>query len=428
MNQPSVAETPTSDRFWLRQLDPIERSTLVGCFAGYSLDGMDFMVYSFVLPTLIGLWHIGKGPAGLLGTSALILSSVGGWLAGLAADRFGRVRVLQFTIVWFAAFTFLSGFAQNFWQLLALRGLQGLGMGGEWAVGSVLIGETIRAKFRGRAVGTVQSGWAIGWAFSAILYAICFKFLSSDVAWRAMFWIGLAPAGLAIFVRRHVKESPVFAKNKAASRVSTNGSFLRIFSPSIRRVTCLASLSAVGAQGGYYAINTWLPLYLNGRGLSVTHTASYLIVVIAGSFAGYLVSAHLADRIGRRATLILFPFGAVVAVLLYTVLPISDLATLLLGFPLGFFTSGTFSPMGAFFTELFPTAMRGSGQGFSYNFGRGAGSLFPAAVGYLSLSLQLGRAIAVCSATAYALMVVAVIMLPETRGVDLDGLDAGVAS
>jgi len=241
-----------------------------------------------------------------------------------------------------------------------------------------------------------------------------------------MFWVGLAPAALAIFVRRHVTESAVYSKNKAATGRS-RGSFLQIFSPAILRVTFLSSLSAVGAQGGYYAINTWLPLYLNGRGLSVTHTATYLIVIIAGSFTGYLTSAHLADRIGRRRTLILFPSGAVVAVLLYTVLPISDGATLVLGFPLGFFTSGTFSPMGAFFTELFPTAMRGSGQGFAYNFGRGVGSIFPALVGYLSVSLQLGRAIAICAASAYLLMVIAVLMLPETQGRELEMVDEAIA-
>src|ERR1700728_140417 len=147
----------------MAQLDKSERAALVATFAGWMLDGMDVMVYSFVLPSLILLWHISEGQAGLLGTSALLMSSLGGWLAGLAADRFGRVRVLQLTILWFAFFTFLSGFSNSFQQLLIIRGLQGLGFGGEWAVGSVLIGETIRAKYRGRAVGTVQGGWAIGW-------------------------------------------------------------------------------------------------------------------------------------------------------------------------------------------------------------------------------------------------------------------------
>ena len=166
----SVLAAP--QRSWFLDLTPQERSTLVATFGGWALDGMDVMVYSFVIPTLIALWHISKGQAGLLGTVALLISAVGGWLAGLLADRFGRIRVLQITILWFALFTFLSGFTNSFWQLLLTRGLQGLGFGGEWAVGSVLMGEAIRAQHRGKAVGTVQGGWAIGWGIAAICYTV----------------------------------------------------------------------------------------------------------------------------------------------------------------------------------------------------------------------------------------------------------------
>jgi MFS family permease len=406
---------PAPEKFWLTQLNSTERTTLIGTFAGWMLDGLDVMVYSFVLPSLILLWHITNTQAGLLQTSTLVLSSVGGWLAGLAADRFGRVRILQLTILWFAFFTFLSGFANGFHQLLVIRGFQGLGFGGEWAVGSVLIGETIRAKYRGRAVGTVQSGWAIGWAMAAGFFTLFSTFLSPDKAWRAMFWIGLAPAVLAIYVRKHVRESGTYSNSKPVEGLA----FLRIFSPSMLRITLLASLVALGGQGGYYAINTWLPLYLKSRGLSVMHTGGYLLVVIAGSFTGYLASAHLADKLGRRLTLILFAAGSAITVLLYSVVPISDTSTLLLGFPLGAFPSGSFSPMGSFFSELFPTGMRGSGQGFAYNLGRGAGSIAPAMVGYVSAHIRLGLAMAIGAASAYLLMVLAVLLLPETRGVDL---------
>ena len=416
MSQTAVSPEP----FWLTQLNPKERSTLVATFAGWMLDGLDVMVYSFVLPSLIVLWHIGKGQAGLLGTSALLFSSAGGWLAGLAADRYGRVRVLQLTIVWFAFFTFLSGFSQGFNQLFVLRGLQGLGFGGEWAVGSVLIGEAIRTKYRGRAVGTVQGGWAIGWGMAAGFFTVFSLWLPPDMAWRAMFWIGLAPAALAIYVRKHVSESSTFTDSRAGRGRVAPLEFLQIFSPGMLRTTLLASLVALGAQGGYYAINTWLPLYLQSRHLSVVHTGGYFLVVIAGSFAGYLTSAHLADRLGRKRTLVLFAACAVGTVLLYTLLPISDRATLLLGFPLGFFPSGAFSPMGAFFSELFPTTMRGSGQGFSYNLGRGVGALFPALVGYVSAQVKLGEAIAIFAASAYLVMVLAVLLLPETRGADLE--------
>ncbi len=408
---------------WLAQLDAKERLTLVATFAGWMLDGMDVMVYSFVLPTLVVLWHISEGQAGLLGTSALLLSSVGGWLAGLASDRWGRVRVLQLTIVWFALFTFLSGFTNTFQQLFVVRGLQGLGFGGEWAVGSVLIGEKIRAKYRGRAVGTTQSGWAIGWGIAALCYTIFFKLLPVGMAWRAMFWIGLLPSLLAVWVRSHVDEPELFEQGRKLRALASSAHFLKIFSPPMLRTTLLASLVALGAQGGYYALNTFLPLYLNARGLSVTTTGGYLMVVVAGSFTGYLTSAHLADLIGRKWSLILFAAGSFTAIAVYTIVPLSNEATLFLGFPLGFFPSGSFSPMGSFFTEMFPTSLRGSGQGFTYNLGRGVGALFPSFVGYFSAHMPLGRAIAMFAIIAYVLMVVSVVLLPETQGRELSELD-----
>jgi MFS family permease len=409
-----------ANRFWISTLTPPERRTLVATFGGWALDGMDVMVYSFVIPSLIALWHLSKGQAGMLGTSALLISAVGGWLAGLLADRFGRTRVLQWTILWFAAFTFLSGFANNFWQLLLARGLQGLGFGGEWAVGSVLMGEAIRAEHRGKAVGTVQSGWALGWGAAAIFSVILFTCLPATLAWRAMFWIGILPALLVFYIRRWVPEPEVYTRARQSSHEGRL-QFLQIFSPGLLRVTLLASLLSVGAQGGYYAITTWLPTYLKTvRHLSILNTGGYMIVIIAGSFCGYLVGAYLTDAIGRRRSLILFAVCCALSVLAYTFLPFNNgPAMMMLGFPLGFFASGSFSPVGAFFTELFPSNVRGSGQGFSYNIGRGIGALFPALVGYLGNRLSLGKAIAIFAVAAYLIMIFAVLLLPETQGKEL---------
>ena len=416
-SQPGVA-APPKQRPWILDLTARERSTLVATFGGWALDGMDVMVYSFVIPTLIAAWHISKGQAGLLGTAALLISAVGGWLAGLLADRFGRVRVLQITILWFAFFTFLSGFTNSFWQLLMTRGLQGLGFGGEWAVGSVLMGEAIRAQHRGKAVGTVQGGWAVGWGIAAICYTVLFSVLPAATAWRAMFWIGILPALLVFYIRRNVPEPEVFSQTRA--RVGEGSHFLEIFSPALLKTTFLTALLATGAQGGYYAITTWLPTFLKtSRGLSVLNTGGYLFVVIVGSFVGYMVSAWLADRLGRKRTLILFAVCSFLTVTAYTFLPISNGLMLVLGFPLGFFASGSFSPMGAFFTELFPSRLRGSGQGFSYNYGRAIGALFPTSVGYLSARITLGHAISAFAVTAYLVMILAVLLLPETRGKEL---------
>jgi MFS family permease len=412
------------DAKWLTELTARERNTLIATFGGWALDGMDVMAYSFVIPTLMTTWHISGSEAGLLGTSALLVSAAGGWLAGLLADRYGRVRILQLTIAWFALFTFLSGLTNSWWQLLITRALQGLGFGGEWAVGSVLMGETIRAQHRGRAVGTVQAGWAIGWGLAALCYALVFSILPPAIAWRAMFFIGILPALLVFYIRRNVPEPEVYSKTRQSIAAGQTVGFLEIFHPDVLHITALTSLVAIGAQGGYYAITTWLPTFLKTqRHLSVLNTGGYLAVVIAGSLAGYLISAHLADWLGRKTTLILFAVGSFASVVGYAYSPIGNHAMLALGFPLGFFASGVFSPIGAFFTELFPSRMRGSGQGFSYSFGRAIGAIFPTLVGYLSATMSLSHTIAVFAGSAYALMFFAVVLLPETRGRDLHAFD-----
>jgi len=412
------AVRPKGKRLWIFELTATEQSTLVATFGGWALDGMDVMVYSFVIPALIAAWGISKGQAGMLGTVALLVSAFGGWLAGMLADRFGRVRILQITILWFAVFTFVSGFTNSFYQLLVTRGLQGLGFGGEWAVGSVLMGEAVRAEYRGKAVGTVQSGWAIGWGITAICYTVLFSVLPSNLAWRILFWIGILPALLVFYIRRHVPEPDVFTKTRALEVKESEGShFLEIFSPRLLRTTALTALMAIGAQGGYYAITIWLPTFLKTtRSLSVFNTGAYLFVVIVGSFVGYTVAADLTDDLGRRVTLILYAAGSFLTVTGYTYLSINNQTMLVLGFPLGFFASGSFSPMGAFFTELFPTRLRGSGQGFSYNFGRGVGALFPTLVGFLGARIDLGHAISLFAGTAYLIMILAVLLLPETKG------------
>ena len=402
---------------WWSELSLSERRTFWACFGGWALDAMDFQFYGLVIPTLIATWHISKTEAGTLATSALLFSAAGGWIAGLLADRIGRVRTLQIAILWFAVFTCLAGLAQGYWQMFAARALIGLGFGGEWAAGAVLMGEVIQAKNRGKAVGTVQSGWALGWAASVLLYTLVFSLVPEQLAWRLLFFAGILPSLLILYIRRYVSEPAVFVRSKEAA---PRAGFLEIFSPPILRTTLLASLLATGAQGGYYAITTWLPTYLKTvRHLSVLNTGGYLAVIIAGSFTGYLVSAYLSDRLGRRRNFFLFSLCSMTTVLAYTLLDITDGQMLLLGFPLGFFASGIFSGMGAFFTELFPTRVRGSGQGFSYNFGRGVGALFPSLVGALGATLPLGRAIGIFAASAYALLFLAALLLPETRGREL---------
>jgi MFS family permease len=406
---------------WYRELAPGERRTFWACFGGWALDAMDVQIYSFVIPTLIMVFQMSNADAGFIALATLLTSAFGGWIAGALSDRLGRVRTLQVTILWFAAFAFLCGFAQNGTQLLIIRALMGLGFGGEWATGSVLMGEVIRAEHRGKAVGTVQSGWAIGWGIAAIAQTVAFTVLPPEIAWRVLFWIGLLPALLIFYIRAYVAEPPVYkAMRDKLVREGSWESFTDIFSRDVLKTTILTSLLATGAQGGYYAITTWLPTFLRTeRHLTVLSTGGYLAVIIIGSFVGYLVSAYLADRIGRRANFIVFAVCSVLTVVAYTQIPVNDTAMLALGFPLGFFASGIFSGMGAFLTEQFPTRMRGSGQGFSYNFGRGLAAINPWLVGVLSATLPLGQSIGLFAVIAYGIVVVAAMLLPETKGREL---------
>jgi len=402
---------------WYRELDTSERRTFWAFFGGWALDALDVQIYSFVVPALIALWHITNAEAGLLATSALVISAFGGWLAGMLADRVGRARLLMITVAWFAFFTFLSGFTQNFEQLLVVRGLQGLGFGGEWAAGSVLIGEVIRASDRGKAVGTVQSAWAWGWGAAAILATIIFQVLPQEIAWRALFFVGILPALLVFYIRSKVPEPKVF--REAVGSAARRGTF-DIFRGELLPTTILGAVLATGAQGGYYAITTFLPTFLRTqRHLTVLGTGGYLAVIIVGSWLGYVTSAYLSDAIGRRKNFFIFAIGSLLIAIAYTQTEISDSMMLALGFPLGFFASGIFSGMGPVLTELFPTSVRGAGQGFCYNFGRGIAAFFPTLVGMLSASVTLGTAIGIFAAFAYAIVILAAVVLPETRGREL---------
>ncbi len=400
-----------------RRLGPAERNTFVACFAGWALDALDVQIYTFAVPALIAVWHITNAQAGLLATSALVISAFGGWIGGMLADVIGRARLLMIMIVWFAFFTFLSGLTNNFEQLLVVRGLQGFGFGGEWAAGSVLIGEVVRGADRGKAVGVVQSAWAWGWAAAAIVATIIFEAFDQQIAWRLLFFVGILPALLVFFIRTKVPEPTIFQETKQSAK---RRGALQIFGRELLGTTILGAALATGAQGGYYAITTFLPTFLRTqRHLGVLGTGGYLAVVIFGSWCGYIVSAYLNDAIGRRKNFFVFAIGSLLIAVAYTQAQISDAMMLALGFPLGFFASGIFSGLGPVLTELFPTSLRGGGQGFCYNFGRGIGALFPTLVGVLSTSVTLGTAIGIFAAISYAIVIAAALALPETRGREL---------
>ncbi|MEH0528432.1 MFS transporter [Streptomyces stelliscabiei] len=409
---------------WLRALGPRGRRAFGGAFGGYALDSYDYFTLPLSMVALTAYFGLDNGQTGLFTTVTLVVSAIGGAAAGVLADRIGRVKALMITVVTYAVFTVACGFAPNYETLLVFRALQGLGFGGEWAVGAILVAEYASAKHRGRTLGAIQSSWAVGWGLAVIVYTTVFSFLDDDLAWRVMFWTGALPALLVIWVRRSVEDAPQAAA--ARERSAEKGSFAAIFrrgtaaSPGLLRTTVFAVLLSTGVQGGYYTLATWVPTYLKTeRGLSVVGTGGYLTFLISGAFIGYLTGGYLTDRLGRRRNIWLFAVLSALCILAYANIPSSaDTLLLVLGFPLGFCMSAIFSGFGSFLSELYPSAVRGTGQGFTYNTGRAVGAVFPTTVGFLADSWGVGGAL-IFGALGYGLAAVALLGLPETRGREL---------
>ncbi|MGV8920250.1 MAG: MFS transporter [Pseudomonas sp.] len=408
---------------WYREITARERKTFWACFGGWSLDALEVQMFGLAIPALIAAFALSKGDAGLISGVTLITSALGGWLGGTLSDRYGRVRTLQWMILWFSVFTCLSAFVTGFNQLLVVKALQGFGIGGEWAAGAVLMAETIQPKFRGKVMGTVQSAWAVGWGVAVGTFALIYTFVPQDMAWRVMFLVGLLPALLIIWVRRNVEEPDSFQRlqKEQIKPQSFVKSMAGIFRPELLRVTLLGGLLGLGAHGGYHAVMTWLPTFLKTeRNLSVLSSGGYLAVIIVAFWCGCVVSGLLIDRIGRRKNIIVFALCCVVTVQCYLFLPLTNNQMLFLGFPLGFFAAGIPASLGALFNELYPADVRGAGVGFCYNFGRVVSSVFPFMVGHMSESMSLGSAIGIDAGIAYGVAMIAAIALPETRGRSLE--------
>ena len=411
---------------WYRTLSGNAVHAFWASFMGYALDAFDYQIFSFVLTAIAAAFLLTNVQSGLIATVTLVVSAFGGLLAGVIADTIGRVRTLMLTIGVYAIFTFLSGLAPNYQFLLIFRSLQGLGFGGEWAAGAILIAEVANPVQRGRVLGMIQSSWAVGWAMALIAYTLVFSFAPQAIAWRIVFWLGILPGLLTLYVRRNVREPEVFVETRTAEKErtaeavehgATRSSLIQIFRRDLIGTTLPATVLAIGAQGGYYAIFTWLPTFLKTtRHFSVVGSVPYLAVVIVGSFLGYVVSGYINDWLGRKPTFMIFAVCSALLIFFYTRIPAgANPLLIVLGAPLGFFASGIFSGFGSYLAELFPSRARGAGQGFTYNFGRGIGAFFPTIIGVLSTIIGLGGAIGF-GAFAYALCVIALFFLPETKG------------
>ena len=402
---------------WPREVTPGERSSLVAGGLGWMLDAMDVMLYSLVLSHLMRDLGMGKGTAGALNSLTLLASAIGGIAFGFVADRVGRTRALMVSILVYSVASGACGLSRTIGQLAICRFILGLGMGGEWTTGAALIAETWRPEHRGKALGLMQSTWAIGEMLAIGVVALVLP----SFGWRAVFFVGVLPAVIVFWIRRRVPESEIWLRQR---QPTSAGSLRILWRPDLRRNGIVATAMNACAMFGYWGLFTWIPAYLSlpveqgGRGLDLMKTTTWLLIMGIGKWLGYALFGFFADSVGRRRTYVTYLIVAAALVPLFGVAR-TPAWLLLLGPLVAFFGTGYFSGFSAIVSELFPTEIRATAMGLTYNIGRGVSAAAPAVVGLLADRFGLGSAFLLQAAAFFAAALLA-IALPETKGRRLD--------
>jgi MFS family permease len=401
---------------WPAQVTSAERHSLVAGGLGWMLDAMDVMLYSMVLAHLMKDLGMAKETAGSLNSLTLFASAIGGLLFGFLADRIGRTRSLMLSILVYSVASGACGLSDSVIQLAIFRFILGLGMGGEWTTGAALIAEIWPAEHRGKALGLMQSTWAIGEMVAAAVAG----YVLPRFGWRAVFFVGILPALLVLWIRRDVPESAVWLERGRGQR----GSLRLLLRRDIRWNALLATTMNAAGMFGYWGLFTWIPAYLSlpveqgGRGLDIFKTTTWLVVMGLGKWLGYALFGFFADSVGRRRSYVAYLFTAAALVPLYGMAS-RPTWLLILGPFVAFFGTGFFSGYSALSAELFPTEIRATAMGLSYNLGRGFSATAPWIVGHLADRFGLGSAFFLQAAAFFVAGLLA-LALPETRGKALE--------
>jgi MFS family permease len=404
---------------WWKDASPDARRSLVAASFGWMLDSFDVMLYAMVLAALMSDMSMAKATAGLLGSLTLIASAVGGLVFGVIADRFGRRRALMGSILIYSVFTAACGFASSVVMLAVFRIFLGLGMGGEWASGAALVSETWPAEHRGKALGIVQSSWAVGYAAAAAVAALVLPVWG----WRGVFFVGVIPAFFTLWIQKRIRDPEIWKAGRAAAP-SVRAGFGEIFGKKRLRLTILVTLMNACTMFAWWGFNLWLPAYLSmapdqgGIGLSARTMSGLVIFMQAGMWLGYITFGFISDRLGRKRSYVGFLIAASVFMLLYSQTR-QPLLLLVLGPFVAFFGTGYFTGFGALTAEIYPTAVRATAQGITYNTGRIVSAAAPFVIGSLAQTKGFGFSFLLIS-LAFVAAALFWLGIPETKGKALD--------
>ena len=395
---------------WYREIDRNQWRVLVAAQLGWILDAMCMMMYSFALAPVRQEFGLSSAVAGGLAAAPLVTSAAGGALFGYLSDRYGRARSMSWSILTFSLLTGLTATARTPLELVFWRAAAGIGLGGEWAAGSVLVAETWPARHRAKGIGLMQSGWAIGYMAAALLSAVALP----RFGWRTMFWFGLAPAVVTWWIRRNVPEPAAWKKGGNGGRSARFASGLFGKNLVILTAMCCCLLF------GYWGLFTWLPTYLatpvakGGAGLGIVKSTAWIVPMQIGAFCGYVLFGFIADRFGRRPAFLFFVLSTAALAPVYGLLGRNSAVLLALSPLLGFVGHGYYSALGVIMSEIFPVAVRATAQGICYNTGRAASALAPVSVGAIADRFGIGAGLGFTSVFFLAgagLM----LLVPETR-------------
>lgn len=388
----------------------------MGSAVGYAMDGFDLLILGFMLSAISKDLNLTPGQAGSLVTWTLIGAVFGGIVFGMLSDKYGRIRVLTWTIVLFAVFTGLCAFAQGYWDLLIYRTIAGIGLGGEFGIGMALAAEAWPARHRARVSSYVALGWQLGVLGAAMLTPL----LLPSIGWRGMFLIGVIPAVVAWVIRNKLHEPEVFVARSKKDQPSAMQCLKLLMKDKTTRKISLGVIVLTSVQNfGYYGIMIWMPSFLSKQmGFSLTKSSVWTAVTIIGMSLGIWVFGQLADRIGRKPTFLIFQVGSVISVLAYSQLTDAT-AMLWVGAIMGLCVNGMMGGYGAVISEAYPTEARATAQNVLFNIGRAVGGLGPVVIGALAMAYSFQVAIALLAAIYVLDMLATVFLIPELKGKEL---------
>ena len=400
-------------------VDPAKHrgKVLTASILGFAFDGVDLMVLALSLPLILKEWGITMVQGGVIATAMLVGASLGGYIFGPLADKFGRKKALVWCIAFFGITTGLGGFAQDYIQLAVLRFLAGLGLGAEWALGGTLLQEFYPADKRGKVSSWMQLGWPLGFGFAII----CQHLFVPSYGWRSLYFIGTLAVLVAAYIQLFVPESPVWLKAQDDKKrgitpaSAPSGTTADLFKADNLKTFVIASILCVALMITYWAVNTWLPTILvKERGMNPKVYSGFLMgLQFAAAFA-YIIAGIVADRYGKRITIIISSFLAAVTLYLWLGMVWDQTMFMTFGAINWACASVIWAVLGGFLVEQFPTNIRAVGIASAYSTGRLVTTVVPLLMGAVAMKVGMTAVMAAIS-IFYIVGMIAAFGMKETK-------------